>query len=139
MKMTDTATVETLTAKVRVMMMGNRQMTLSVVRQLDFYAFGFEPEPWTPLGRVRTGRKMHAWVSCDRNTSGAKQTACGYAHFVQRPCDYEWIARGDNTGDLITVGYVEDDIKVRQSKEDWTWREIGDIREMPLIVLAGLR
>ena len=53
--MTDTkpnkATVETLTAEVRALMIGKRQVTLSVYRQLDFADYS-EVEPF---GRVRAG------------------------------------------------------------------------------------
>ena len=45
------ATVEVLTAEVRVLQVGRRQVTLSVVRQLD-WADAAEVEPF---GRVRTG------------------------------------------------------------------------------------
>ena len=44
-----TATVETLTAEVRVLMVGSRQVTLSVARQLD----GTAPSLINPFGRVR--------------------------------------------------------------------------------------
>jgi hypothetical protein len=43
------ATVEVLTAEVRVLMVGSRQVTLSVYRQLDAIAFN----ALTPFGRVR--------------------------------------------------------------------------------------
>jgi hypothetical protein len=44
-----TATVETLTADVRVLMVGSRQVTLSVYRQLDSVA----PRDFEVFGRVR--------------------------------------------------------------------------------------
>jgi hypothetical protein len=44
-----TATVETLTAEVRVLMVGSRQITLSVAKQLDTCPF-FEMQP---MGRIR--------------------------------------------------------------------------------------
>jgi hypothetical protein len=44
-----TATVETLTAEVRVLMVGTRQVTLSVYGQLDFV----EIDAMEPFGRVR--------------------------------------------------------------------------------------
>jgi hypothetical protein len=47
------ATVQVLTAEVRVLQVGSRQVTLSVVRQLDWA----EPASVQPLGRVRTGDK----------------------------------------------------------------------------------
>lgn len=45
------ATVEVLTAEVRVLQVGRRQVTLSVVRQLDWV----DPAKVKPFGRVRTG------------------------------------------------------------------------------------
>jgi hypothetical protein len=45
------ATVEVLTAEVRVLQVGCRQVTLSVVRQLDWA----NPADVVPFGRVRTG------------------------------------------------------------------------------------
>jgi hypothetical protein len=56
--MTDTATVETLTAEVRVLMVGNRQITLSVARQLDTVKL-FEMEPF---GRVRLDKDRENYV-----------------------------------------------------------------------------
>jgi len=50
---TSTATVETLTAEVRVLMVGSRQATLSVAKQLDRARY----EDMEPMGRVRIGRK----------------------------------------------------------------------------------
>jgi hypothetical protein len=44
-----TATVETLTAEVRVLMVGSRQVTLSVYSQLDAVPL----MAMTPFGRVR--------------------------------------------------------------------------------------
>lgn len=51
---TATATVETLTAEVRVLMVGSRQVTLSVYRQLD------SVDMWDmePFGRVRTAKAV---------------------------------------------------------------------------------
>ncbi len=46
-----TATVETLTAEVRVLMVGSRQVTLSVARQLDWC----DLSEMEPFGRVRIG------------------------------------------------------------------------------------
>lgn len=45
---TSTATIETLTAEVRVLMVGSRQVTLSVYRQLDHCL----PDQVQPFGRV---------------------------------------------------------------------------------------
>lgn len=52
--MTDqTATVEMLTAEVRVLMIGSQRVTLSIYRQLDMV----KPEAIEPFGRVRSGEK----------------------------------------------------------------------------------
>ena len=51
---TTSATVETLTAEVRVLMVGRRQVTLSVYRQLDTV----EPDEIEPFGRVRDGQDL---------------------------------------------------------------------------------
>lgn len=56
-----TATVETLTAEVRVLMVGNRQVTLSVAKQLD----RVHPmnRQFTPMGRIRIASgRMDAWT-----------------------------------------------------------------------------
>lgn len=53
MTQTNTATVETLTAEVRVLMVGNRQVTLSVAKQLDRVCY----EHLEPFGRVEVARK----------------------------------------------------------------------------------
>lgn len=52
--MTETATVETLTAEVRVLMVGNRQITLSVFHQLD----RCPAEDVKPFGRVRVTKDL---------------------------------------------------------------------------------
>lgn len=48
------AMVEVLTAEVRVLQVGRRQVTLSVVRQLDWA----DPADVEPFGRVRTGDNL---------------------------------------------------------------------------------
>lgn len=54
----NTATVETLTAEVRVLMVGNRQVTLSVYRQLDEAPLS----DVEPFGRVRDGKESGTWI-----------------------------------------------------------------------------
>lgn len=51
---TTTATVETLTAEVRVMMVGSRQVTLSVAKQLD----RVDCADLDPMGRVRIDKTL---------------------------------------------------------------------------------
>jgi hypothetical protein len=62
-----TANVETLTAEVRVLMVGNRQVTLSIYRQLDVV----ELEEIEPFGRVNDGKELTSEVGvvgCHRAT-----------------------------------------------------------------------
>lgn len=61
------ATVETLTAEVRVLMVGSRQVTLSVYNQLDWVPSS-EIEP---LGRVNPKDALHGWAYIvGRNNDG---------------------------------------------------------------------
>jgi hypothetical protein len=53
-----TATVETLTAEVRVLMVGNRQVTLSVYRQLDTVNLA----DMEPFGRVNDSKDDGRWL-----------------------------------------------------------------------------
>jgi|SRR5215472_14499324 len=57
-----TATVEVLTAEVRVLMVGARQVTLSVARQLDAVAL----EDIEPFGRIRTREHEYAVIGKER-------------------------------------------------------------------------
>ena len=51
--MTESASVEVLTAEVRVLQVGNRQITRSIYRQLDAATF----ERFEPFGRVRNNKR----------------------------------------------------------------------------------
>ncbi len=53
-----TATVKTLTAEVRVLQVGNRQVTMSVYRQLDHVPFA----DIEPFGRVRDKTDSETWI-----------------------------------------------------------------------------
>lgn len=54
------AAVKTLTAEVRTVMMNNRQVTLSVARQLDCVDF-FDMEPWGRIELGKTERRRDEW------------------------------------------------------------------------------
>ena len=69
--MTDTATVETLTAEVRVLMVGNRQITLSVCRQLDVVPL----EDMKPFGRINDGKRDGTYVVGKHRDTGALVTS----------------------------------------------------------------
>ena len=62
------ARVEVLTAEVRVLMVGSRQVTLSVYGQLDYA----KPDQIEPFGRVRTGRAhcSDEWGGVSRGCPG---------------------------------------------------------------------
>jgi len=90
-----TATVETLTAEVRVLMVGSRQITLSVFGQLDEIDAG----KIEPFGRVRPKDGTPGWIyvigknpgngelvrACVPSTDGAIGTVLGYG-----PYDRPW-------------------------------------------------
>jgi len=59
----ETATVEVLTAEVRTLVVGNRQITQSVVKQLDQVLHG----DFEPFGRIRTGN-FEGWVGRQAST-----------------------------------------------------------------------
>jgi hypothetical protein len=150
-----TATVETLTAEVRVLQVGNRQITLSVARQLDAFELQWEDEAlnFTPFGRIKTGAKGERYVPCEPNDKGAERVqrpggncgrpSCGHiklwignapacgTHQRLAACEfhYQWIGRHQPTGSLIVVNAFADEVPA----------EFADWRELPLIVLAGLR
>jgi len=65
--MSTTATVETLTASVHVLMVGNRQITLSVARQLDREAYS----ALEPMGRVRLSNDLGCHIIGRRLADGA--------------------------------------------------------------------
>lgn len=70
-----TATVETLTAEVRVLMVGNRQMTMSVAKQLDWC----DLEELQPFGRVHINRdQVDTLVIGRHQSSGALRIARCY-------------------------------------------------------------
>ena len=67
--MTESASVEVLTAEVRVLQVGNRQITRSIYRQLDAATF----ERFEPFGRVRNNERadqvtvgIAAWLEVPR-------------------------------------------------------------------------
>lgn len=98
-----TATVETLTAEVRVLVVGNRQITLSVAKQLD------EVPLWDmlPFGRVSVGKTHGVWGRV--------------------------IGRHKRTGALVLAPYM------LHKSEHGGDAPHAAARELPLIVLAGLR
>jgi hypothetical protein len=125
-----TATVETLTAEVRVLMVGSRQVTMSVYEQLDYV----EPLLIEPFGRVRPKKNL----------------AYAEIHVVGR----------DSDGNLVRSYVPSEPMKLSDDGYLSTWGATAKYRlwnsggdaereslaataaawsSLPLIVLAGLR
>jgi hypothetical protein len=113
------ATVEVLAAEVRVLMVGSRQVTLSVYRQLDEVHIA----TIEPFGRVRSGKPdKREWVR-RLEVVGVDQDGQLCRSWL------EWNAGTVPETTTAPFGAPED-IK-RNLWHDW--------EELPLIVLAGLR
>lgn len=124
--------VDVLTAEVRVLMVGARQVTLSVVKQLDqFDIYTYPLSMFVPFGRIKTGMLMDVNV---------------YFRFEDRwevkkqhPL-HEFIGIDSDSGSLMTLLLAREDVKSmrRDSRND----ELALLSQwvgLPLIVLAGLR
>ena len=127
--MSETATVETLTAEVRTLMVGNRQVTLSVYRQLDYA----RPNEADLMGRVRATQfkgptRSNGWLE---------------------DAGLEWVGRHKVTGALVR-GHVPDSWRsgyalgplgtgVDEEKTQARRAVYEYVRSLDLIVLAGLR
>jgi hypothetical protein len=115
--MTTTARVDVLTAEVRVLMVGSRQVTMSVFEQLD----PVEPGQIEPFGRV-SRRRAH----CPDPYYGSARTS------PDCPGDcIDVVGRHWSSGVLIrscVPAYGASHVKYRR---EWA--------ELELIVLAGLR
>ena len=124
---TNTATIETLTAEVRVLMVGSRQVTLSVARQLDRVRLA----DMEPFGRIKLDRDddRHCLIGKHRET-GVLVLASGpklLEPFGERPSSD---AGGGISGVMLKKIWAE-------------WDSQAQVREyvksLPLIVLAGLK
>lgn len=116
--MSNTATVEALTAEVRVLMVGNRQVTLSVFRQLDeVIADNESVEEFEPFGRVNSGFKY---------LPGEGKSRLPIYEFVGKSAD----------GSLVRMGILREDML---SLRDESKQRVAEWSQLPLIVLAGLR
>jgi hypothetical protein len=141
------ATVETLTAEVRTLVVGSRQVTLSVAKQLDrLDLFCWGPGAITPFGRVKTGAKVTQ-----------ERVKAGYRHYPEHMLDsnryfetytteprVEVIGRSnrdEDRGALVIFEVGPKDVTDLYSGEGA--KELNAVLaqwdELPLIVLAGLR
>ena len=116
---TTTARVEVLTAEVRVLMVGSRQVTLSVYSQLDRVAL----HAMTPFGRVSVKRPADPFAEWKQiDLVGADRSGILVASWFSHSWDDRY---ADPAGRWRN-----------QEKAVQTWDEV---QELPLIVLAGLR
>lgn len=130
--MPETATVEVLTAEVRVLMVGSRQVTLSVYNQLDCVP----PDAIEPFGRVCP--KDSLWRSIEvvgRDERGTlARSWVPLEPFSVKPYGTVTVTIGTDGG-----GYSQSypwpfgtpDVEVHACSARWP--------QLPLIVLAGLR
>jgi len=118
---TTTATVEVLTAEVRVLMVGSRQVTMSVYKQLDWV------EPWEldPMGRVEPDSDGQVVSILGRDIVDGCLVRALVRPGYRRPVTHY--------GGYSTP---EPDPPVVADAFDQIFREA---RNLPLIILAGLR
>jgi hypothetical protein len=109
------AEVQVLTAEVRVLMVGSRQVTLSVFRQLDWV----DDDALAPFGRVHDDATLNA----DSKKLGL-------------PPDTLQVV-GVGLGDTDNAGaLVRSSVRLYPGQKNERYREWD---ELPLIVLAGLK
>lgn len=125
-----TATVEALAAEVRVLMVGSRQVTLSVYNQLDVVP----PDGIEPFGRVSPkGARWRTVEVVGRGEGGALARSWVPLEPFDIPESYYGIVRifqGD-LGQSYGWPFGTPIAEVRAFSAEW--------RRLPLIVLAGLR
>lgn len=132
------AIVETLTAEVKTLVVGNRQVTLSVARQLD--TFFWDPFVgylgFVPFGRIRTNRRIRfSWGATgepEMEIIGRNKDGSLGIMLVERSC----------TGECVRIQRYYREI----DREDLTENAVAFsnrfyeyIESLPLIILAGLR
>lgn len=126
--MISTASVQTLTAEVRVLMVGSRQVTLSVAKQLDVVELG----DLKPFGRVRLNDGV--WV-IGADGAGVLSLARGEPEpKIQRAI--EKASRERDMWDLQRLFGRGEAGRVAYDAYDAAFRAVQDL---PLIVLAGLK
>lgn len=112
--MTDTATVETLTAEVRTLMVGKRQVTMSVFNQLDWV----DPQHIQPFGRVNAADRRFVMAVGRSGIDGSLVRS----RVTNRP----QVPTGDGGYLVLAKGEFAPEIYAEWSR-------------LSLIVLAGLR
>lgn len=117
--MNHTATVEVLSAEVRVLQVGARQVTLSVFRQLDTVGF----DAIIPFGRVRDPRDDGSYDSRVMNVIGRDIETGSLVRCHLFAPSHERLAK-------YPVDLREKYVRVHEQADAW--------EKLPLIVLAGL-
>jgi hypothetical protein len=141
------AQIEVLTAEVRALMVGSRQVTLSVFRQLDYV-------PWDeiePFGRVNDKNSDFSHEVVGRDPSNGALVRAHVRNLNEAPMKARWRITDDDmtkirAGKNPWRNYYDPDLKVtdEQIEQVREWlverdREILDWETLPLIVLAGLK
>lgn len=134
MSATAAAHVDVLTAEVRTLMVGRRQVTMSVYRQLDW----IRHDLIEPFGRVNDGDRWSSSIeriaTVGRNPESGSLCRASFSRWYpdlsnrKRPV-YLDDAEVQKPGDYV-ARYRE----IVCTRADWRAAE-----ELPLIVLAGLR
>lgn len=159
---TDTATVTTLTAEVRVLMVGSRQVTISVYNQLD-WAFWPEIEAMgrinnkerrlEVIGRRKTDNSLVRCSAISRYVSFAECLKSFREPLMVRDGLYnvEGIREFDGVNELCWTEYSTERTRRLLTDAEWIIAERYNAEELekravykiannlPLIVLAGLR
>ncbi|MET7399172.1 hypothetical protein ABZS66_37390 [Dactylosporangium sp. NPDC005572] len=132
-----TATVETLTAEVRVLMVGSRQITAGVYAQLDVVA----PDLIEPLGRVSPRDARAGWVHIVGRHTGDGTLVAAATPAVEEAIRFKLLGEIK----LALPGqyqYLEREQRMREWGPAETKR-LADLADqwsaLPLIILAGLR
>jgi hypothetical protein len=122
--------VQVLTAEVRTLVVGSRQITMSVYEQLDCV----RPDEIEPFGRVSPNRStnMHLWVVGRHAVTGVLVSS--YAPRTTETID-KWIRAG-----VLGIPYLHWRTDIDTDRQRQHLVEIAARwAELPLIVLAGLR
>jgi hypothetical protein len=121
-----TATVETLTAQVRVLMVGSRQVTLSIFDQLD----SCHPDLITPFGRVSPRNERPKQVTVVGRSPGGElcRSSIGIPS-RNRATGGVWGWHWSNHGGTA----------VNEKEQERMADRYAEWINLPLIVLAGLR
>jgi hypothetical protein len=121
-----TATVKLLQAEVRVLLVGNRQVSLSMAKQLDHAPL----EEIEPFGRLKLPGLPRGVSYC----AVGRHKSTGALVLSRRPA-HEWVTKDSwEPGEAPT----DDEIKeMNQETNDLLEGYATAVRALPLIVLAG--